>query len=316
MKRSLLIILFVTAQVFYFMGRYKNTLNAQAPTPEVNPQVNNAVTPEFVSLAPGSFIMGCDKYLGQTEGNECYDPFVPGLRKDATPPHTVTLTKMIDIGKYEVTQEEWKSVMKTNPSHFGRSPRLPVENVRTKEVLRFLDELNSRKDGYHYRLPTEAEWEYAARAGVQTHQVETGSLRFLERDMNGILLFPMMDWRKSPPLSGTLDRKAWYSNNSGGQTHEVGGTEPNSWKIVDMLGNVAEIVEDVYKNDYYETSSMTDPVNNIGDKTHKVLRGGGWNMNVTSTSVWFRQTFWEDVPSSGVGFRYVREREASHAVDK
>jgi formylglycine-generating enzyme required for sulfatase activity len=155
---------------------------------------------EFVKIAPGEFTMGC------SEGdNDC--------AADEKPARRVEITKAWEIGKYEVTQAQWEAVMGSNPSTI-KGPDRPVETVSRDDARAFLAKLNARNDGYHYRLPTEAEWEYAARAGGA----------------------------KNPPL----DEVAWYDANSDDETHPVGTKKPNAWGIYDMLGNVREWVDTLY----------------------------------------------------------------------
>ena len=130
-----------------------------------------AVRMEFVTIEPGEFMMGCSAGDSQC-GN------------DEKPAHRVRITKGFEMGKYEVTQAQWESVMGANPSNFKGADR-PVENVSWNGIQEFLKKLNAKQDGYRYRLPTEAEWEYAARGG------STGT------------------------YAGSLDQMAWYGNNSG-----------------------------------------------------------------------------------------------------
>jgi formylglycine-generating enzyme required for sulfatase activity len=150
---------------------------------------------------------------------------------DENPRHRVQITKGFEIGKYEVTQAQWLALMPNNPStHKGDN--LPVETVSKLDAQEFIAKLNmsnARNDGYVYRLPTEAEWEYAARAGMDA------------------------------PYSGPLDEVAWYGANSGDETHPVGQKKPNAWGLYDTQGNVREWVSDLYSANYYSTSPAADP---------------------------------------------------------
>ncbi len=184
------------------------SLLAQNPNPSAA-----SVHIEFVKIAAGEFTMGC------ATGDDACDP-------DEKPAHKVRITKPFEIGKYEVTQAQWQAVMGSNPSTIKGDNR-PVETVSKEEAHDFLARLNALNDGYHYRLPTEAEWEYAARAG------STAAPR--------------------------LDDVAWYADNSGDETHPVGQKKPNAWGLYDTLGNVREWVEDQYGRDYYSTSPAADP---------------------------------------------------------
>ena len=152
------------------------------------------------------------------------------------------------LGKYEVTQAEWQGVMGTNPSEFSGCGQCPVEEVSWEDAQEFIQLANAATGGNRYRLPTEAEWEYAARAGT------TG-----DRYVN-------------------LDAIAWCRNNSGGRTHPVGQKALNAWGLHDMFGNVWEWVEDWYGD--YPGGSVTDP-GGAGSGSYRVLRGGGW-LNIAS----------------------------------
>lgn len=175
---------------------------------------------EFVQIQPGEFMMGCS--VGDIDCNA-----------DERPIHHVQLTKAFQIGKFEVTQAQWQGVMGSNPSTIKGDDH-PVETISKDETHEFINRLNARNDGYHYRLPTEAEWEYAARAGTGTSYV------------------------------GKLDDVAWYNGNSDDETHPVGKKKANAWGLYDMEGNVKEWVEDMYSANYYANSPAVDPTGPTG----------------------------------------------------
>jgi formylglycine-generating enzyme required for sulfatase activity len=190
------------------------SLLAQGPGARVD-LARSPVAIAFVKIARGEFMMGCSD-----ADKACND--------DEKPSHKVTLTKSFEMGKYEVTQAQYQAVMGVNPSTIKGENR-PVETVSRTDAQDFLDKLNARNDGYRYRLSTEAEWEYAARAG------STG------------------------PYAGALDDIAWYAGNSGDETHPVGQKKPNQWGLYDMEGNVREWVSDWYSRTYYSSSPAADP---------------------------------------------------------
>jgi formylglycine-generating enzyme required for sulfatase activity len=187
----------------------------------------NTIGMKFKLLRPGTFVMG------SIDGAE-----------DEMPVHLVTITRPFYMGVYEVTQEQWKQVMGKNPSAFEDDKR-PVENVSWNEVLKFIKKL-SEKEGVHYRLPTEAEWEYSCRAGTKT--------RFYWGD----------------EFSGEY---AWYLENSGGTTQSVGQKKPNAWGLYDMTGNVYEWCADSYGD--YTVGQLVDPEKS--GSTRRIGRGGSWN---------------------------------------
>ena len=183
---------------------------------------------EMIWCAPGHFMMG--------------SPLAERGRFDDEPQHQVTLTKGFWLGKFEVTQKQWQSVMGENPSKF-KDPDRPVESVSWEDCNAFIRKLNVELGGVA-RFPTEAEWEYACRAG------------------------------NTSPISGTglLSEMAWYDANSGNETHPVGKNHPNAWGFFDMHGNVLEWCYDWFgKFD----AKATDPKGpSIG--SFRVLRGGCW----------------------------------------
>ena len=197
------------------------------------------------------------------------------------PAHRVRITKPFEMGKFEVTQAQWEEVMGSNPSRF-KGPERPVENVSWNDVQEFLSHLNGRNDGYGYRLPTEAEWEYAARAGS------------VER------------------FYGDLGLIAWYIENSGNQTRPVGQKQPNAWGLHDMLGNVWEWCADSFVDNYSDRGS--DPVSDPkGPDPQRVSRypnqrGGSWDDEARHMRVSFRISIMRDFRDINNGFRCVRER--------
>ncbi|HNW90511.1 MAG TPA: SUMF1/EgtB/PvdO family nonheme iron enzyme [Bacteroidales bacterium] len=188
----------------------------------------------LVWVAGGTDTMGC---TGE-QGSDCYD--------DEKPSHSITVGSF-NIGKYEVTQAQWKSVMGSNPSSFKGCDNCPVENVSWNDVQEFIKKLNSLT-GKKYRLPKEAEWEFAARGGASTGSATANKY-------SG---------------SDNVGSVAWYSDNSGSKTHPVGQKSPNELGIYDMSGNVWEWCSDWYKG-YPGSSGVSDYTNSF-----RVLRGGGW----------------------------------------
>ena len=194
----------------------------------------NSLGLEFVLIPAGSFTMGSE------------NKDRPAKEK---PAHKVRLSRPFYLGKFQVTQEQWEAVMDTNPSAF-RFPNHPVEQVAWDEVQEFIKRLNEKEGHQRYRLPTEAEWEYAARAGTNTEwSFGKDSLR--------------------------IDDYAWYIENSGETTHPVGQKQPNAWGLYDTGGNAFEWVADWYDPDYYSVSPAVDPA---GPPTggSRVIKGGCW----------------------------------------
>jgi formylglycine-generating enzyme required for sulfatase activity len=237
---------------------------------------------DMVLVKGGTFTMGCTS----EQESDCND--------DEKPTHQVTLDDFY-IGKYEVTQAQWKEVMGSNPSYFvGDS--LPVETVSWKDVQDFITKLNA-KTGLNYRLPTEAEWEYAARGGAQSKGYKYSG-------------------------SNNAGDVAWYYENSGDSalkgsnwsydnlrkynciSHPVGTKKANELGIYDMSGNVWEWCSDWY-DDLYSSSAQTNPTGPTSG-SYRVFRGGSWGSYYAS---YCRVSFRPDLPSrsySGLGFRLAR----------
>ena len=218
----------------------------------------------MISLPGGEFMMGSDK------GNA-----------DEAPAHKVRVSAFL-IDKYEVTHEMFTKVQLPNPSHWQDSPKKPVERVRWRDAKQYCNErslLEELKPCYNektadwdcdyaangYRLPTEAEWEYACRAGGD------GPYDFGQPD--------------------NLRQYAWFADNAGEKTHAVGEKKPNRWGIFDLYGNVSEWCEDVYSPAYYKESPPVDPHGppNPGKDVKRAMRGGSWKSSAEMCRATFRQ---------------------------
>ena len=202
---------------------------------------------DMVWIEPGTFMMGSPEDES-------------GRYSDETQ-HQVTLTEGFWLGKYEITQAQYKAVMEWNPSEFN-GPDLPVEQVSWYDAMEFCVELTDLEreagrlpEGYKYTLPTEAQWEYACRAGTRS-ALNNG------KNLSGVEECPEMD------------EVGWYWYNSDEKTHPAGQKQPNAWRLYDMHGNVEEWCLDRYEEDY-PTEPVTDPVGSSTDLNF-VLRGGSW----------------------------------------
>jgi formylglycine-generating enzyme len=207
-------------------------------------EISNSLGMKFIYISPGTFMMGSP-------------PSEPGRDDDETQ-HRVTLTKGYYLQTTEVTQGQWKAVMGSNPSHFKNcGDNCPVESVSWNDVQEFIRKLNQREGANLYRLPTEAEWEYAARAGSTTSFAFGRCLSTDQANYDG-----------NYPLSGCP--KGQYRE----ATLPVGSFSPNAWGLYDMHGNVWEWCQDGFGD--YPSSAVTDPAGSAsGD--NRLLRGGGWN---------------------------------------
>lgn len=198
----------------------------------LSPVLQNLVN-NMVRVEGGTFTMGATSEQGSD------------AESDEKPAHQVTLS-LFSIGKYEVTQEEWETVMGSNPSSFKGAKR-PVEMVSWNDCQEFIRKLN-QMTGKRFRLPTEAEWEYAARGGNRSNGYKYAG-------------------------SNSLGNVAWYTRNSGSETHPVGQKSPNELGLYDMSGNVYEWCQDWYGS--YSGGSQTNPTG-ASSGSIRVYRGGSW----------------------------------------
>lgn len=236
----------------------------QIDTPPSNPDVFvNSIGMRFQRIPAGTYMMGSH------EGQE-----------DERPVHEVTISEDFYLGVFEVTQAQWEQVMDTNPSRF-RDPFRPVETISWEDAQTFIDRLNMREATERYRLPTEAEWEHAARGGTQTPYSFGDS-------------------------TADAEGHAWYLVNANRQTLPVGRKKSNPFGLHDVHGNVWEWVADAYDPLYYQRSPTLDPANAVSSPARS-MRGGGWLTLIedlrTANRGWARG----DVGSRMVGFRVLRE---------
>ena len=229
---------------------------------------------EFVWVPGGCYEMGCgswDTFKGDNKENLCYTSELPL--------HEVCVDG-VWIGKYEVTQGQWEKVMGGNPSYFKRGDNYPVEKVSWNDAKDFIYKLNSRsRGGYEFRLPSEAEWEYACRSGGKAEKYSGGS---------------------------DVDRFAWYEGNSGGSTHPVGTKAANGLGLYDMSGNVYEWCEDNYAEDAYGKHPRNNPIYTSGG-SDRVVRGGSWDNSTGGRAVCGSVAASRPTAGSGdVGFRLLR----------
>jgi formylglycine-generating enzyme required for sulfatase activity len=201
-------------------------------------------------------------------------------RVNEKPAHKVCLKPFL-ISRYEVTQQQWRKIMGANPASFAKGSDYPVESVSWRRVQQFIAKLNSMSSGKHvFRLPAEAEWEYACRS-LGTQQVYAGG--------------------------GDVAEAAWYRRNSKQHPHPVGAKKPNGLGLSDMSGNVAEWVQDDYDSEFYANSSERNPVCEAGEAGLKVLRGGSWNSPAVDARCTARSFYYADQGGNMAGFRLVME---------
>jgi len=228
---------------------------------------------------------------------------------DRKPAHTVKLADY-NMGQYEIKQEQWEAVMEDNPSHH-QCKECPVTNVSWDDVQEFIKRLNELT-GKTYRLPTEAEWEYAARGGVTEHLIKPGKpsrggvneflvaeknqgLRVAEKKKTG----QRYAGRSAGPQS-----IAWYKENTNGNVRPVGRKQPNDIGLYDMCGNAEEWCSDWYTRSYGSRDTVENPTGPTGGKS-KVVRGGSVENTAYEVTVTRRAAYLPDTKSRSLGFRLV-----------
>ena len=241
---------------------YASSSSVSSGGNEISIPVKNGITIDMVKVEAGTFMMDAT--------SEMQNPW-----DDVKPVHQVTLTNDYYMGKYEVTQALWKTVMGSNPSNF-KGDNLPVEQVSWDDCQEFIDKLNSMT-GRKFRLPTEAEWEYAARGGMKSR-----------------------GYRYSG--SGNISDVAWYTDNSDSKTHPVGTKQSNELGLYDMAGNVSEWCQDWYGS--YVSSFQTNPTGAVSG-SDRVACGGSWYNDARICRSSFRSHCTPDARYGNLGLRLV-----------
>jgi formylglycine-generating enzyme required for sulfatase activity len=239
--------------------------NIEENTSKISSVIPNEI--KFVTISAGKLTMGSP--IGEA-----------GRNPDEEQKHEVNITKPFELGIFPVTQRQWKAVMGYNPSHFRGEDR-PVESVTWYDVQAFIRKLNKIEGADRYRLPTEAEWEYACRAGTITRY------SFGDDDSE-------------------LGEYGWYDKNSGSETHIVGRMKHNNWSLYDMHGNVSEWCQDVYTPDYNLPPPNVGELENESSQ-YRVRRGGAWGRDASSCRSAARDKDLPDFSRDALGFRLVRE---------
>ena len=264
-KCILFVLLFICTNGFsQSISKRPNNTHSSTQTINQHKRAQNEIINEL--LQHMKFIVGGSITIGATPGQ------IREVADSAIPPHMVVVANYY-IGQYEVTQEEWESVMHSNPSNH-KNPKFPVENVSYNDCIDFIRKLNAITNKT-FRLPTEAEWEYAAREGSSDC-----TYRFAGSDH--------------------INDVAWNKENSNGMTHKVGTKTPNALNIYDMSGNVWEWCSDWY-SPYNDKKQINPTGPSIGNS--RIIRGGGWGYGEWHCQVSYRQGLNPASFNDGLGFR-------------
>lgn len=258
----LLVVLGAASAGLIYYNQQKLTGNEMNLPATEKIDIGHGINMEFILIQPGTFTMGSP--MGSEEGG------------DEAPEHKVEITKPFYLGKYEVTQEQWEELMGNNPSKF-RGDKHPVDSISWDDSQLLLKKLQE-KTGFKFTLPTEAQWEFAARAGTSTR----------------------WDFGESESILGDY---AWFAGNSNDATQPVGQKKPNAWGFYDLYGNVQEWCIDWYANPYL-LDDVSDP-RGPGSGDSRVLRGGAWGDDSTMVRSAYRNASGPDNIAPGNGIRVV-----------
>jgi formylglycine-generating enzyme required for sulfatase activity len=241
-----------------------------ANSSEFESDYTNSIGMKFMKIPAGEFMMG-SPLDEEDRGN------------DEGPVHKVAIREPFYLGKFEVTQKQWHEVIGSNPSCF-QGDNLPVEKVSWDDIQKFIKRLNEMERTDKYRLPSEAEWEYACRAGTTTKFSFGDDLADDE---------------------SYLSDYAWYAGNSDVKTLPVGQMKPNSWDLYDMHGNVWEWVQDSYQDNYNVAPSNGSSWES-GSSSSRVVRGGSWCDRSWDCRSANRDGYNPDTRGDNLGFRVLR----------
>jgi Uncharacterized conserved protein len=290
-------------------GGASNNAGSAKPSAKPGAVVRNQMGMELAYIPAGSFMMGSSEAEVQAAYQDVRRYFDSMQLKSfdiEQPQHRVEISQPFYIGRYEVTQAQWKQVMGSNPSEVKdvskdqpfpvrvtRTPRkgcdnCPVDNISWNDAQEFIRNLNARNDGYTYRLPTEAEWEYACRAETTTAFSSGDSLLPSQANFNGN--YPFGGAPKGVYLAKTIP---------------VGSYQPNGFGLYDMHGNVWEWCEDIWHEDYNGAPPDGSAWLNGGDSNKRVLRGGSWNDIASSCRSAYRLSYFQKYGGITIGLRVV-----------
>lgn len=251
----------VAAQDAVAKKKKKKGKKEETVLPSVSRQLLDSIAGNMVWVTGGKFIMG--NYAGEADEKPEYEVIVDGFA----------------ISKYPVTQHQWTAVMGSNPSEFAGCDACPVDRVSWDDAQRFIATLN-RLTGKKYALPTEAEWEYAAKGGLKTNRYRYSG-------------------------SDNIDDIAWHGGNSNRRPHPVGEKAPNELGLHDMSGNVWEWCQDWYNKNYYELQENNNPTGPASGAA-RVRRGGSWFTQAVNCKTSTRNSVKQDYKDDSGGFRLVQ----------
>ena len=278
MNRNVILII---ALIFIALGMKAQNDDALQHT--LDTVIDNLIN-NMVYVEGGTFMMGSFPSELPEIDTLYYDNEIPA--------HEVTLSSF-RIGRYEVTQEEWEAVMGENPSHYKGAKR-PVEGISWNDCQIFIRKLNEltkdHPNGGHFRLPTEAEWEYAARGGKNGRGYKYAGSNELD----------FVAWYSKRSYKRPKDNPDYGTPNYG--THPVGQKSPNELGLYDMSGNVSEWCQDWYDKDFYKKSPKSNPCNDI-ENDRRILRGGNWGLTSWDCRVTQRSHWPPELKDGGSGIR-------------